>query len=144
MAADMSATSSGYSSLADFSANGDIQTLVTIMFVMSVSIMAGMVFNIFLTKRIQKKTQNYSSSNGAWGALAISSFTIAMMATFLPIQLTSSLIGALTVAVSAAVTIGFGILIKKDKKYAWLGNFVMSFTLIIGMAASVIFTNILK
>lgn len=142
MAADMAATSSGYESLAAFGASGDIKTLGTIMFVMTISIMAGMVCNIFFTKKIQMKTNSYGSKNGAWGTLAISCFTIAMMSTFLPIQMTGGLIPFLTVLVSMGITIGlFGI--AKKYKVKWLPDFIMSFALIGGMAAAVVFTNIL-
>ncbi|MEG2929898.1 MAG: DUF5058 family protein, partial [Oscillospiraceae bacterium] len=69
MAADMSATSVGYESLAAFGESGNIDALGIIMFVMTVSIMAGMVCNIFFTKKIQTKTATYGNKNGAWGAL---------------------------------------------------------------------------
>lgn len=142
MAADLAAQGVGYESLAAFNASNDPSALGTIMFVMSISIMAGMVCNIFFTKRICKTANSYTSKSGAWGALAISCFTTAMMCTFLSAQLVSGLIPLLVVIVSAAVTIGLTQLAIK-KNIRWLGDYIMSIALILGMASAVIFTNIL-
>lgn len=142
MAADLAATGAGFESLAAFNASNDPSALGTVMFVMSISIMAGMVCNLFLTKKICKTANSYTAKGGAWGALAISCFTTAMMCTFLPAQMVSGLIPLLVVVVSAAVTIGLSQLAIK-KNIRWLPDFIMSFALIIGMVSAVIFTNIL-
>lgn len=142
MAADLAAKGVGFESLSAFSQSGDISPFGTIMFVMSISIMAGMVCNIFLTKKICKTSNSFTAKSGAWGALAISCFLTSMMCTFLPAQLVGGIIPLLTVAVSAVVTILMTYLsLKKGLK--WLGDYVMSFALIIGMASAVVFTNIL-
>ncbi len=140
MAADMAAAGAGYESLTAFGSSGDVNTLGTIMFVMSISIMAGMVCNIFFTKKIQMQTASYSNKNGAWGALSISCFTIAMMSTFLPLQMTAGIIPFLTALVSGGLTI---LLTWAALKYKirWLADFIMSFALIAGMVAAVCFTN---
>lgn len=142
MAADLAATGVGYESLSAFSASNDPSALGAVMFVMSISIMAGMVCNIFLTKKICKTANTFTAKSGGWGALAISCFTTAMMCTFLPAQIVSGLIPFLTVVVSAAVTIVLTQLAIK-KNIRWLADYVMSFALLIGMACAVIFTNIL-
>ena len=66
MAADLAATGAGYESLSAFAAADDPSALGTIMFVMSISIMAGMVCNIFLTKRICM-TANSLTAKGRLG-----------------------------------------------------------------------------
>ena len=114
----------------------------TIMFVMSISIMAGMVCNIFLTKRICMTANSLTAKGGAWGALAISCFTMAMMCTFSSVQLISGLIPVLVFAVSAVITIGLSKL-AAAKKIGWLNDYIMSVALIVGMASAVLFTNIL-
>lgn len=142
MAADLAATGVGYESLAAFNASNDPSALGAVMFVMSISIMAGMVCNIFLTKRICKTANSYTTKSGAWGALAISCFTTAMMCTFLPSQMVTGLIPLLTVMVSAISTIGLTKL-ATEKNIHWLSDYIMSFALILGMASAVIFTNVL-
>lgn len=142
MAADLAAIGTGYESLSAFAAADDPSALGTILFVMSVSIMAGMVCNIFLTKRICMTANAFTVKGGAWGALAISCFTLAMMTTFSSVQLISGVIPVLVFAVSAAITVGLSWLAEK-KNIRWLNDYIMSAALIIGMASSVLFTNIL-
>ena len=142
MAADLAATGAGYESLSAFAAADDPSALGTIMFVMSISIMAGMVCNIFLTKRICMTANSLTAKGGAWGALAISCFTMAMMCTFSSVQLISGLIPVLVFAVSAVITIGLSKL-AAAKKIGWLNDYIMSVALIVGMASAVLFTNIL-
>lgn len=142
MAADLAATGAGYESLSAFSASNDPSALGTIMFVMSISIMAGMVCNIFLTKRICMTANSLTAKGGAWGALAISCFTIAMMCTFGAVQLVSGLIPVLVFIVSAVITVGLSFVAIK-KNIRWLNDYIMSIALIIGMASAVLFTNIL-
>lgn len=142
MAADLAVAGVGYENLAAFQASNDPSGLGTIMFVMSISIMAGMVCNLFITKKICKTANSFTSKSGAWGALAISCFTTSMMCTFLPAQLVGGTIPLLTVLVSAGVTIVLTqIAVKKNVR--WLPDFIMSFALVIGMFAAVLFTNIL-
>ena len=142
MAADLAATGAGYESLSAFAAADDPSALGTIMFVMSIRIMAGMVCNIFLTKRICMTANSLTAKGGAWGALAISCFTMAMMCTFSSVQLISGLIPVLVFAVSAVITIGLSKL-AAAKKIGWLNDYIMSVALIVGMASAVLFTNIL-
>lgn len=142
MAADLAATGAGYESLAAFVTSDDPQALGIIMFVMSISIMAGMVCNIFLTKRICKTANTYTAKRGAWGALAISCFTLAMMATFSSVQLISGIIPVLVFAVSAVVTMGMSSFAAK-KNIRWMNDYIMSAALILGMASAVLFTSIL-
>lgn len=142
MAADLAAQGVGYESLSAFAAADDPSAIGTIMFVMSISIMAGMVCNIFLTKRICMAANSFTAKSGAWGALAISCFTMAMMCTFSATQLISGIIPLLVFAVSAVITIGLSSLAAK-KNIRWLNDYIISIALILGMASAVLFTNIM-
>lgn len=143
MAADLAAQGVGYENVAAFSAANDPSALGAVMFVMSIGIMAGMFMNLIgLSRKVCQAANSFSDKGGAWGGLAICCFTVAMMCTFLSAQLVSGLIPLLVVIVSSAVTMGLGILAQK-KNIRWLGDYIMAFALIIGMASAVIFTNIL-
>jgi hypothetical protein len=143
MAADLAATSVGYASLSDFSTSGNPSAVGIIMFVMSISIMAGMVCNILFTKRICMTANSMTAKSGSWGALAISCFTLAMMCTFSAVQLTTGLIPVLVFAVSAGITVGLSRL-AASRQIPWLNDYVMAAALILGMASAVFFTAVLK
>lgn len=140
MSGDMAATGAGYESLADFSRMGSIDSLGTIMFVMSVAIISGMVFNLFFLKSIHTRIADVGGKQDKFVALALSSLTIAMMSVFVPMQFITSKIHAITLISSVIITYGLN---KISVKATWLRDYIMSIALIGGMAVAVITTNII-
>lgn len=140
MAADLSVKGAGFTGFEDFLANGTPTVIGAIMFVMSISIMAGMVFNIFALKRVHTGVLKAGEKDTPFVDLALSVLVIGMMSVFVPVQSVKSTIHLLTILVSMAITL---ICQKIATKYkvTWLNDFTMSFALIGAMAASVIFTN---
>lgn len=140
MAADLSVKGAGFTGFEDFLANGTSSVIGAIMFVMSISIMAGMVFNIFALKRVHTGVLKAGEKDTPFVDLALSVLVIGMMSVFVPVQSVKSTIHLLTILVSMAITL---ICQKIATKYkvTWLNDFTMSFALVGAMAASVIFTN---
>lgn len=142
MAADMVATGAGYESIGALAAANDPSKVGAIMFVMSISIMFGIITCTIFGKKIQTSMASFREKNGAWGALATGCFTLAMMVVFLPVQIFKGPIYLLTMAVSALVTFLHGVIIKKTG-WTWLSNFVLADSLVLAMIASVFFSNLL-
>lgn len=140
MAADLSVKGAGFTGFEDFLANGKPSVIGAIMFVMSIAIMAGMIFNIFALKRVHTGVLKAGEKDTPFVDLALSVLVIGMMSVFVPVQSVKSKIHLLTILVSMAITL---ICQKLSSKYniTWLNDFTMSFALIGAMAASVIFTN---
>ena len=142
MAADMVATGAGYESIGALAAANDPSKVGAIMFVMSISIMFGIITCTIFGKKIQTSMASFREKNGAWGALATGCFTLAMMVVFLPVQIFKGPVYLLTMAVSALVTFLHGVIIKKTG-WTWLSNFVLADSLVLAMIASVFFSNLL-
>lgn len=142
MAAEMSVTSAGYSSLSSFMAEGEVSIITTIMLVMSISIMAGIITNTIFGKKIQTSMTSFQTKNAEWGTLAMSYFTLAMAVVFLPIQLMKGPVYLATVLTSALIALIHIIIIKKFK-VAWLSEFLLADTMVLGMIAAVIWEKIL-
>ena len=142
MAADKVATGAGYESIGALYAANDPSQLGAIMFVMSIGIMAGIITVMFFGKKIQTSMTGFREKNGAWGALATSCFTLAMLVVFLPVQVLKGPVFTATLLTSAAITALHSVIIKKTG-WKWLSNFVLADSLILGMVASVFFANIL-
>ena len=121
MAADMVATGAGYESIGALAAANDPSKVGAIMFVMSISIMFGIITCTIFGKKIQTSMASFREKNGAWGALATGCFTLAMMVVFLPVQIFKGPVYLLTMAVSALVTFLHGVIIKKTG-WTWLSN----------------------
>ena len=142
MAADMVATGAGYESIGALAAANDPSKVGAIMFVMSISIMFGIITCTIFGKKIQTSMASFREKNGAWGALATGCFTLVMMVVFLPVQIFKGPVYLLTMAVSALVTFLHGVIIKKTG-WTWLSNFVLADSLVLAMIASVFFSNLL-
>lgn len=142
MAADMVATGAGFESIGALAAANDGTQVGAIMFVMSISIMFGIITCTIFGKKIQTSMASFREKNGAWGALATGCFTLAMMVVFLPVQIFKGPVYLLTMAVSALVTYLHGVIIKKTG-WTWLSNFVLADSLVLAMIASVFFSNLL-
>ena len=101
-----------------------------------------MITNIFCAKRIQVSMTRYRKSKGAWGAVFNFSFAAALVAAFIPYIILGGSVGIVVLIVSACVSAVMFYIVGKYK-IQWLGSFIMSAALIMGMIAAVMATNIL-
>lgn len=140
MAADLSVKGAGFEGFEDFLSHGTPEVIGAIMFVMSIAIMAGMIFNIVALKRVHTGVLKAGEKDTPFVDLALSVLVVGMMSVFVPVQSVKSTIHLLTIIVSMLITV---ICSKIATKYkvTWLNDFTMSFALVGAMAASVIFTN---
>ncbi len=137
ISADLAVKGVGYEDLSAFTTSGDINAIGIIMFVMSICIMTGMVINIFFLEPYHKKiASGEGTKESPFRDLALSVLIIGMMSVFLTGQLFNSRVHAAVAIISAFVTVLLSWMSKKFNQ-KWLGDFVMSFALIIGMAAAV-------
>jgi len=142
MAAEMSVTAVGYESLSQFIASGEVSAISTIMFVMSFSIMAGIIFNMIFGKKLQVGMQNYQKKNAEWGTLVMGYFMLSIAVVFIPIQVAQGPVYFATLVTSALVAYLHIVLIQKYR-VKWLNEFVLANSLILGMISSVFWVQLL-
>ena len=137
VAADMAAVGAGYESLAALVEVNDPNVAGAVMLAMSFGIIGGVVGCLFLGKSIQTGMASFREKSGAWGALVMSCFVMALMAVFAPARsIFMGTVATLTLITSALITIVHRWIIKKYK-VKWLSNFVMADALILGMISAV-------
>lgn len=141
MAAEMSVTAAGYDSLSAFLSSGDISVITTIMMVMSISIIGGIIFNLFFGKKLQTSMLSYQEKENEWGTLAMSYFSLSMISVFLPLQLAKGPVYLATLLTSGVIAILHLVIIKKYN-VKWLGDFLMADSMILGMISSVFWSNL--
>lgn len=139
MAANMAASAIG-AELSNLSAAG-LESFVLIMYVMTAGISASLVVLLFFGKKIQGSMMNLGAMQNSFGVVALECFMVGLLSTFLPIFLTSDIVSALTFVTGLALTLLQGVFIRKFG-LAWLKDFVLAFSLILGMASSVFWTSI--
>lgn len=114
---------------------------VLIMFVMTIGILGGLVTVPFIGERIQSGTMKMKDRDQRWGSLGSSVFMVAIIIVFTVPMLFDGPVKLATLLTSFAVAFLLSTAAKKFK-IAWLGNFVLAFTLLISMASSVLWTNL--
>ena len=141
MAADMVADGMGYSSVGEMAAQADHTVFGAVMFVMSICILAGIIINIFAVEKIQTGMSTLKKKRGDWGTIVNSCFFLGIVAAFTPLIFASGTVYALTFLISMGVAALCALCMRRFH-LKWLGSFIMSISLIVSMAASVLLEQI--
>ena len=141
MAADMVADGMGYGSVGEMAAQADHTVFGAVMFVMSICILAGIIINIFAVEKIQTGMSTLKKKRGDWGTIVNSCFFLGIVAAFTPLIFASGTVYALTFLISMGVAALCASCMRRFH-LKWLGSFIMSISLIVSMAASVLLEQI--
>ena len=130
----------------------DPSIFVTIAWVMTVGIAAGLVLVPFVTKKIQSGVSKIGMKDKKWGEIFNNAMFLGMISAFLGYVFcdvglvvkgdTSGLIPVCVMAVSAIVMAVCGTVATK-LRVRWLTDYALPASLIIGMASAIPFTSLL-
>ena len=130
----------------------DPSIYVTIAWVMTVGIAAGLVLIPFVTKRIQSGLSKMGMKDKKWGEIFNNAMFLGMISAFLGYVFcdvglifkgdTSGLIPVFVMAVSAVVMALCGLIAMKAK-IRWLTDYALPMSLLVGMASAIPFTMLL-
>ena len=123
-------------------ATAGADTFVLIMYVMSICILGGIITAILIAKKLQFGTLKVKEKDKRWGSLSNSLFMLSIMSVLLVPMILAGGVSLLTWLTSLVVTIVLGILSEKLSIH-WLNNFILAFSLLVAMASSVIWTNLI-
>ncbi len=127
----------------------DPSIYVTILWVMTIGIAAGLVFVPFVTKKIQGGMMKMGMKDKKWGEIFNNAMFLGMISAFLGYVFcdvgsvfageTAGLVPVCVMVVSAVVMAACGLLARKGG-VRWLEDYALPFSLIIGMASAIPFT----
>ncbi len=127
----------------------DPSIFVTVLFVMTIGIAAGIVFVPFVTKKIQGGMMKMGMKDKKWGDIFNNAMFLGMISAFLGYVFcdvsnvfsgdTSGLIPVCVMAVAAVIMAICGLLAQK-LKIRWLTDYALPLSLIGGMASAIPFT----
>lgn len=127
----------------------DPSIFITIAWVMTVGIAAGLVFVPFVTKKLQSGLSKIGMKDKKWGEIFNNAMFLGMISAFLGYVFcdvglvfkgdTSGLIPVCVMAVSAVVMAICGTIATKAK-IRWLTDYALPLSLVIGMASAIPFT----
>ena len=130
----------------------DSSIFITIAWVMTIGIAAGLVFVPFVTKKIQSGLVKVGMKDKKWGEIFNNAMFLGMISAFLGYVFcdvglifkgdTSGLVPVCVMAVSAIVMAICGTIATKAK-IRWLTDYALPLSLIVGMASAIPFTSLL-
>lgn len=130
----------------------DSSIFITIAWVMTIGIAAGLVFVPFVTKKIQGGLMKVGMKDKKWGEIFNNAMFLGMISAFLGYVFcdvglvfkgdTSGLIPVCVMAVSAVVMAVCGLIATKAK-IRWLTDYALPLSLVAGMASAIPFTSLL-
>ena len=128
----------------------DPSLFITILWVMTIGIAAGLILVPFVTKKIQGGLLKLGMKDKKWGEIFNNAMFLGMISAFLGYVFcdvsdvftgkTAGLIPVCVMVVSALVMAVCGLLSKKLKA-RWLEDYALPFSLVSGMAAAIPFTG---
>ena len=130
----------------------DASAFVTVLWVMTIGIIAGLVLVPFVTKKIQKGVKNIEKKDKKWGEIFSNAMFLGMISAFLGYVFcdvsnvfkgdTSGLIPVF-VMFAAAVAMAICGLLATKLKIRWLTDYALPISLLFGMAAAIPVTKLL-
>jgi hypothetical protein len=142
MAADMVAKASGLAGIAD--SGFDLSIFTMAMWVMSVGIIWGIVFNIFFMKSLDKFSKKAKASNNRFVPIFSSALFIGMLALMSAPYITNfKNLTAIVSFISAAIAVLSCRRLALSTKISAIEEFSLPISLIVGMAAAVIYTQMI-
>jgi len=138
MAANMAASALGFATLADASKSGPLP-LGAIMLAMSTGLAGAMIMDLLFIKKVDAAAAKLKAKAGEFGAVGIGVLFFAVIAVFVAPLFGQGLVSVATFLTSMLLTMGQGILSRRPK-FAWLKNFILAFSLILGMCSAIVWT----
>lgn len=140
IAAQMATAALGFVNMGDAMA-ADGATFGAMMLVMSIGIIAGIIINAVIGKKLSTSMASAGSKKGGFSPILNSCFMLALMCVMLPFNAVKGVAYVMVMITSAVVTMLLGVIVQKTG-WKWLGDFIMAFSLIIGMASSLLWLKI--
>lgn len=142
MAANMASGALGFTSLAEATSSGP-KSFGVIMLAMSTGITGAMIMDMIFIKKVSTTVVKLKEKSGEFGIVALSVLFFAVLVVFIGPIFGEGTVYILTFVSSMVIALVQGILIKKFNINC-LKNFVLAFSLILGMCSSVLWTILLS
>ena len=130
----------------------DPSIFITIAWVMTIGIAAGLVFVPFVTKKVQGGISKIGMKDKKWGEIFNNAMFLGMISAFLGYVFCDvggvfkgNLTGLIPVCVMvvSALTMAVCGLLATSAKIKWLTDYALPISLVVGMASAIPFTNLL-
>lgn len=130
----------GYANTTELMSSATGEQFGVVMILMSVGMLSGFLILIPFGKKLMTSVDKTKGGNG-WSNVLSGCFMLTLLAVYVPVLLISDTIQALVMITGLIVAIAMGIVAKKPG-WAWVNNFIMAGSMILGMVSSLLWTAI--
>ena len=134
------ASALSYTSTADMMSNASASEFGVVMILMSVGMLSGFLILIPFGKKLMTSVDKTKGGNG-WSNVLSGCFMLTLLAVYVPVLLIGDTYQALVMITGLVVALVLGAVAKKPGM-AWLNNFIMAGSMIVGMLSSLLWTSI--
>lgn len=129
-----------FASTADMMEKATGEQFGVVMILMSVGMLSGFCVLLPFGKKLMTSVDKTKGGNG-WSNVLSGCFMLVLLAVYVPVLLICDTIQALVMITGLVVALALGVLAKKPGM-AWLNNFIMAGSMIVGMVSSLLWTKI--
>ena len=140
MIAGSVSTALGLDSTAEMLSNATGQQFGVVMILMSIGMLSGFLILIPFGKKLSMSV-NKTENSSDWKHVFSGVFMLCMFAVYIPVLLIGDTIQACVMLTGLVVAVALGIF-AKNPKLRWLGDFIMAFSMIAGMASSILWVKL--
>ena len=130
----------GFSTTTELMNNATGEQFGVVMILMSVGMLAGFAILLPFGKKLMTSVDKSKGGNG-WSNVLSGCFMLTLLAVYVPILLISDTIQALVMITGLIVAVVLGIVAKKPGM-AWVNNFIMAGSMVVGMVSALLWTAI--
>ena len=130
----------GFNTTSEMMQHANGEQFGVVMILMSVGMLAGFAVLLPFGKKLMTSVDNNKGGNG-WSNVLSGCFILVLLAVYVPILLICDTYQSLVMITGLVVAVVLGILAKKPGM-AWLNNFIMAGSMIVGMVSALLWTAI--
>lgn len=131
-----------YATSSEMLANATGREFGVVMILMSVGMLSGFLVLIPFGKKLASSVDKAQSGGSTWKYVLSGCFMLCLLAVYIPVLIIGDTIQAAVMITGLAVALILGALAKKPG-LGWLNEFIMAFSMIVGMFSSLFWTSIL-
>ena len=130
----------GYETSSQMMANASGREFGVVMILMSVGMLSGFLILLPFGKKLSTSVDKSKGGSG-WSNVLSGCFMMVLLAVYIPVLLIGDTVQALVMITGLIAALALGVLAKKPG-FAWVNNFIMAFSIIIGMLSALMCTSI--
>jgi hypothetical protein len=131
----------GFESTTDMMENATGQQFGVVMILMSIGMLSGFFILLPFGKKLSSSVSK-SENSSSWKYVLSGTFMLCLFAVYIPVLLFGDSVEAAVMITGLIVAVLLGIVAAKVPKLKWVSDFIMAFSMIVGMVSAIFWVKI--